>query len=258
MKLDIPVFVVAASTDIMTANDDNLFRLNNSMYSQVEFMVNKIVENNGMSVTIYYDEANLAFSKVFGNQITTAIKNLNNSIDVTSVGGVGELEKRSVKDTIEKNINEDTMVIILGPGKAGIVTAHIASISPSTVFYHSTWSNSELTIDYMKSISNNVYSLSLPEPKYEEAFNEFVDTMKTDYNVNYGAFPYFAYESLYFIDWVKSQGHNVTVEEIRTLISGGITYVGQFADYDIDSSGDSERQLKMMKVIGGGRYQLIE
>lgn len=246
--LDIPVFLIAASNDSVSHKKDNMFRLSSRLSSQTQYMVDSIEDLDIKTVTIYYDTDNPFYAKPYGELIFESLTNSGVTVERYEIGDLSQIK---TKELIESHINDELMVMILGPGKAGIVVEHVSTLTDQTIFMLPSWANSEITLEYVRDVKNDIYSLSLSEPKYADAFNGFVKVLKEEKSVEYGPFAYFGYETAYFMDYIYTEIGTMDLDVVQAYIHDIDTYVGEFADYQFDDSGDGERGFSLMKIVDG-------
>lgn len=252
-ELNIPVFPIASSSDELTGLDDNLFRLTNPISSYGDFYANYLGEKGYKEIAFYFDEDNRTYSEAYADCMIEALEAHGIASYKLAVGDIEESEVQSEIDGYFKNHKEtaDAIFMVIGPGKAGLLTQYIGMKDSDVCIYHTSWSNSERTLAYMTEVDNDVYTTALAEPTYTEVYEDFKVALEEKVKINYSAFAYFGYEVPYFIDQIMTEVNSVDLPTVKKFVHGLNNYVGKFADYEFNDSGDGSRALNIQKVENG-------
>lgn len=246
--LDIPVFITSVSSNVFNDQADNIFRLTDTLSEQVKQLAGIMLEKTQLKpIVIYYTDENIEFSESYAFAMEKIYQD--NQIESELIK-VGSIDKKENQELLSSKINTDVVLVVAGPGKAGIMTDLISRGNPDVTFFHTSWSKSNTTVEYMKNITNEVYSLGLVTPSYMEQYSEFT-TMLAKQNLSNNSFVYAGYETTYFMDYVISETKSMKLVNIQTFIHDITVYQGHFNDFEFNKTGDGGRGFALLKIIKG-------
>lgn len=253
--IDLPVFLIAVSTDVIHDKKDNLFRLTDTLQIQVNSLVIACKSYIGLkNIQVFYTEKNSAFSKVLATDLSNAINGYGGTAKHSVIGN---LSKESVQHMLQKKYDADGFVIIAGPGDAGIIAGLVSENNPGIPMLMPNWANSERTKEYAGAVKNKIYILSTAQPTRESDYNDFKNKIKSITNLSLTPFSYFGYEVTYFIDYVLDQVDSTALTDIQGFIHNIDIYKGNFNDFTFNHSGDGARGYSLA-MIHNNQFILIE
>lgn len=252
-ELDIAVFPIASSSDTLTNIDDNIFRLTNPISSQVDFYSEYISRKDYHHIMMFYDENNLSYSSAYEEVMRNALEGYDIKVESLLVGDLNEEEVLNSIDFFfeEHSGHFDGIFLVVGPGKAGLLSQYLSEKNDTIDIYHTSWSNSDSTLEYVADIENDIYTTTLAEPTYQEVFDVFKRKLNDEVNVNYSAFAYFGYEMPYFVDYIIDSTGTPKLAQVKSFVHRLELYTGQFADYEFNDYGDGMRGFEIQKVADG-------
>lgn len=244
--LDLPVFLLAVSSDAITDKEDNLFRLTDTLQEQVEAL-KKALEHyvTLQGIQVYYTSENSSFSKPYAENLCELIGNTSEKIEV------GDLSDGGVQALLLEKKQAEAFVIIAGPGHAGIIADLLSKNNPHVPIVFPAWSKSNRILDYTLAVDNPMYILSSAEPLRSEAYQTFERTFEDEKNLGVTSFSYFGYEMMYFIDAVQNHVDLRQLESIKTYIHGLNSYEGVFNDFTLNDAGDGKRGYALLEIVKG-------
>lgn len=254
--LDIPVFLIAVSLDSINNKDDNFFRLASSIEDQTKRIVTVLDEQIGASkLDVFYTEDNIKFSKVLATSVQTSWEESGNT---STLFEVGDIEDKKVQEQLKKEEISDVILIIAGPGQAGIIAQLVIKSNPNATVLFPSWAFSDRTKEYIANLPNEFYALSIPQPKKRERYDLFGQSLYTSKGVQANVFSIYGYESAYLMDFAIRNTNSTELINIKEFIYSMEIYNGQFNDFEMLDMGDGSRGYSLYKIEDGEYKILIE
>jgi len=254
-ELQLPVFLLSVSADVINGKDDNLFRLTDTLAIQVEKLIVACESYLGEEmIEVYYSHDNLSFSEPFAVAVCNAINSNGGSAEMFEVG---DLDNKEVQEFLLERKEAKGFVIIAGPSQAGIIADLLSKKNEKTGMLFPAWAKSARTLDYTRGIKNKMYVLSSAEPIRSENYSLFDEKIKREINLSISSFSYFGYEVTHFIDYVLNETGSMDLEKIKEFVHGVDYYKGNFNDFSFNDTGDGGRGYSLMR-IDEGRFFLLE
>ncbi len=255
-SLEIPIFLIAVSSDKINGQVDNLFRLTDTTMTQVKATIEALDKHiKSEHLSIYYTEINSGYSEPFARDVEDEARALGISVDVIEVGS---LEDELVRKQLLQSTESDCSLIIAGAGQAGIIAQLIATNNLDMNILLTSWAKEDRTIEYTRTIENNLYILSSP-PAYKTLELEmFISMLNDDENLNYSNSAYYAYEVVYFVDSIIEEVNSNKAKDIINYVNGLNRYSGRFNEFDFDGTGDGGRGYGLMKIVNGDYEYVVE
>lgn len=250
-NLDIPVFMPTVSTKEAHGEVDNLFGISGTIAEQSACLVDRIVQNEAEAkVTIYYTSQNMGFSRTFAELSKEYVlsKNMGSIDNMVEIGNISE---SLTHEKLRLKIDSDQAIIVAPPGYAGNVAQLIATNNPDVSLYFSGWSKSEATLEYVKSLSNNMYFVTVPPTKNSEVYDEFAHKLENEKKANVNTFSKASYELMIFINMILEEHEPKNLSDYQAAIHGLSHYSGIFNDYEFNEYGDGKRGYAVYKVVDG-------
>ncbi len=243
-EIELPIFLLAVSTDDINDKNDNLFRLTNSIEVQVQKMLkaSKIILND--DIVVYYSTENMGFSKPYALGVAEGLKAYSN----TRVVEVGDLNDPEIQEMLKKPLGNNDAIVIAGPSQAGIIAQLIAEDNSDLIILFPDWSKDDRTLEYTTSLKNEMYILSTSLPRNSESYEALKVRMLEQKNVNFNAFAYFGYEMMYFIDMLHEQTDDFNLEEVSNYIHNLNAYKGNFTKFEFNEYGDGSSDYDLMQI----------
>lgn len=254
--LDIPVFLIAVSSDTINNIDDNYFRLASSIEDQTARIIS-VLDNQieSQALDIFYSSENFSFSKTLALSVKSK---WDNGDKASSLYEVGDISQKDIQEKLKTTKIGDSAFIIAGPGQAGIIAQLITKNNPDCTILFPAWSFSERTTEYIANIPNDFYSLSIPPPKKNEHYSEFSEALYSLKGVQSNLFSIYGYESIYLIDYAIENTKSTKLEDIKDFIHKMDSYEGKFNDFELNNFGDGSRGYSLFKIQEGEFKLLID
>lgn len=255
-SLDIPIFLVSVSSNEITGISDNFFRLTDNITIQVSSLLtglNAVTEVS--TVDVLYSSNNSGFSKPFA---LSAKSSLESTKQFGQLLEVGELEDLDVQNLLINSTFNDQVIIVAGPGQAGIIAELIAINNPNVTFVFPAWAYSDRTFDYTKNLTNQVYTLSSIAPYNLENYNNYLTNLKELKSTAPTNFTFFGYEVAYFMDFVVRACDSTKLSDIQAQIHNMNIYEGQFNNFTLNDFGDGGRGYSFSKIEDGKASIIID
>lgn len=253
-QVDIPVFLLAVSDNEVSHIDDNIFRLTDTVETQVAKIttcINRYFETNRLE--IFYSSHN----KVYSKELADSIMNNLSAFDEVIATEVGHLEDSEVVDMLLNTKAADGYIVIAGPSQAGIICQLLGQTHPTTPILLPAWAKSENTLDFTRHLENDIYILSNPPTVRVDNYRDVEEELLKYRNVSMTSFAYFGYETMYLVDeLIKQSGHS-DLKAIKKAVVDLDVYKGQFNDFTLNDFGDGGRGYSLMKIIDG-EYVLVD
>lgn len=252
-ELNLPVFLIAVSSNAINDKQDNLFRINGNIDSQVKAMVN--MANKYLSIddiVIYYTSNNIGYSEPFATALADRI-NEDGSARIVRVDDIST-------DTVQQELlssNNKHVIIIAGPSYAGIIAQLITENSPETSILFPAWAKSSRTLDYTIAIENPLYMIDSLKPIETIAYEELADKFEDTKNISMNSSSFFGYEAMLFADYVINEVESVDLEDIQNFIHQTEMYKSEYYEYKFNRYGDGARGYSLVQIING-EYVLVE
>lgn len=255
-ELEIPVFMTAVSSDLVTGYDDNLFRLTDSLGKQVSLYSEIIMDyTDKKPITIFYSDVNIGYSLDFSRSVEEIYNKENIEINLVLVG---DLEDDKVKEMLLNEIDTEVVLIVAGPGRAGIINQLVSQNNEHATFFHSSWAKSDSTLEYIRYIDNPIYSLSELSTVYEKNYEHYEKDILREINIQSSSFSYNTYEVTYFMDYVLQEANGTNLKDIQNIIHEMEIYHGYLNDYTLNNTGDGGRGFSLYRVVNGNYVMEIE
>jgi hypothetical protein len=248
-SVDIPVLLGTVSLDSLTNKDDNLFRLVDTVETQVKALGTLILDNKSSHVDIVYSSKNINYSEYFAKQLKIFMEN--NDVD-SHLHEFGNLNNDSTIDMLRSLCDCKYYVVIAGPGEAGIVGQ---LLNEGSILYFSNWSHSDSTYTYLKNRQSDMYIVTFPEPIDPMIYKEYANNVY-EMNGNLNTFTHFGYENMYFIDHIIGQIGSLGLDKVKTYIHNLDSYTGRFNIFEFNTFGDGGRSYEPFKIIDGVRVEI--
>lgn len=238
-EIKIPVFCFTVSTDEITNVEDNLFRLNDSISSEARSLINVLEGYLKVDeVDVIYCHLNRAYTEALAYEVMSQLSLSDVQVRVECPG---EYDMDVVMKQLMSKEYDDVVVVIAGPGRAGIITQLVAANNPEARFLLSQWAESPATDEYLENVTNEVYSLVAPVSKNQEMMNKFIEKLEKNRNTEFSMQAFYAYESVYFLDYVISSIGTVDYDKVQNFVHRLEIYEGKFSVYHFDGTGDGQR-----------------
>lgn len=200
LELDLPVFLIAVSSNDVNEKYDNLFRLSDDITDHSNALSHIVEEYlSNQSCIIYYTSQNKDFSESLALYLSQEISRKQDSIEPTLIE-IGNLSDEETQKILLEERKEKCAIIIAPPGTAGNIGKFVAQVNQEIALVFTEWSTSTVTLEYLEGLSNSMYFLTAPPPDYEERLAIFSRKIVNEKRGNNNIFSLTGYEMMYFID----------------------------------------------------------
>ncbi len=240
--LDIPVFIVSATHDVVTGIDDNIFRFMNSTSNQATQTAGEFFDLNYEDIYLIYDTYNQTYTKEILDYITS-----DPLMDSVSFYEHELLDYAyDFRDTITTQY--DAIFLCARPDITMYTINTIRGYNIEQPIFMCSYADSAQSLSILAEDIMDVYLFTNRNIEKETSFGYFESNFATQYGVlpNIGAM--YGYELMYLYTTIINV-NGTTVSDIQTFLDNTPQYNGLFFTYYTLNNGDYYTLMGYYEVV---------
>lgn len=243
-----PIFVVSATSDLMTDHADNFYRLMNATQVQSDVYANILVHQDHDALVIYRDFINAPYATAVANQIGNILESAGMDIWTYTYGN--EANPYELPD-LDKLTSDQAVLVISSGAKSGIGVQHIRESGFGGPIYLVGWAYSSELLRYIGPTTKDVYILHNSYFENKDQFDIFADRYLNTYDTEATSASSFSYESLVLIDKIYQTQKGLSLKDVDAFFVANPIYKGAFNTFKLSPSGDSAHPMVFLRIENG-------
>ncbi len=240
-------FIPSATSDILTNQDDHIYRLINSTSRQGEILAEDLSKAGYTYVGILYDENNQAYSKVLAETVQTNLSNKGVSSDIQILGEDFNVLMETGFDTDKM----DAIFIVRSGMQSAITVQHLRIDGYDKDIYLSPWAADNHLIQYIGDQTENVFIHYNAYPTNQEGYESFREGFLELYGKEPPTSSLYCYDIMHLIEVMNTKTDIRDANKVKEYFLDNPRYEGKIFSVTLAEDGTGNIEMGYLAINDG-------